>query len=601
MKKIGLLILIGLSLFTNLFAQDNKLQVKDFTCIVYGIISDEYYDMLTEIRDNKQNKDLINKSRINNILYTAYEQKGKTDELDKIKDYVKPSKKNLPKATGFIYVDKNGKNYIVTSLKNTWYCDKAYIEKIDFSKNETKVYKNLKKIAENANLNVSVFAFENDERPFTKGMPLALNQDLMDGEDLLNGKYDFSNDEYIWKVRKTIVSTSNYVDADKIVKILSSDSFENDTFSFIKDESSQVKYSLVGVYNDFSNDYGSSYITPAKEIKAFLDELNSKNGEKEKLQKNAEIFVNSLNKEYNYTNAILKYVSNSSLSTMNMSYYRFINKKSSTGYDYYSNRAFDNNPLEGYKNAYYKRWWYLYNTVPDKKSTKNSFSVKDVKITDTNKAVVEFQDENKENILTSNWVCEYSDWHIESICYTSDSKNASVDKNELNNKNGKSSKSGISSNFQEKGLIKFGLFVPVLENCTEKDSKDLIDSGKVWGATYSIEALVSKYFAFGISLNFVPTDLDTFRLISLDTAISFPFIFEETMIRTFGGAKIEWNLFTNAAAWAYSFDAGLEVIFNTFGFGANYEWLNIIPISKVSHKYDIQKVNFYFIWPDLFY
>ena len=71
--------------------------------------------------------------------------------------------------SGFVYVDKNGNNYVITNLHVVPLVENASIEFEDTQGN-VKKYENLKVIYADEKVDLAILAFANNEKPFKEGL-----------------------------------------------------------------------------------------------------------------------------------------------------------------------------------------------------------------------------------------------------------------------------------------------------------------------------------------------------------------------------------------------------------------------------------------------
>ncbi|GHT77660.1 hypothetical protein FACS1894130_02730 [Spirochaetia bacterium] len=136
-----------------------------------------------------------------NKLKSYYQKQGQDDVVKNIDNFLKGGF-----GSGFVYVDSNGNNYIIT---NNHVIRKAYTVSIEFEKQDgTKtVYDGLSLLAADEDMDIALLAFPPGIKPFTAGLALA-SQSPDDGDDVFSAGFPGAVGEAIWQFGRGSVSNA---------------------------------------------------------------------------------------------------------------------------------------------------------------------------------------------------------------------------------------------------------------------------------------------------------------------------------------------------------------------------------------------------------
>lgn len=197
MKKIFLLTVMLAAFSTGIFAESVN-QLKSKICIV----REDYFD------DTKKY-----------ILDSADEmnRKGYPDYYEYMQDCIGNSS-----GSGFVYVAKDGRNFVITNRHVVHRCEGASAE--FFLENGTsKKYEHLTVIATDENLDIAVLAFENNEKPFKSGLSF-YTKTLQDADEVWTAGYPGLGGEPVWQFGKGTITNSSVAIKDfidpKITKLI---------------------------------------------------------------------------------------------------------------------------------------------------------------------------------------------------------------------------------------------------------------------------------------------------------------------------------------------------------------------------------------------
>lgn len=127
------------------------------------------------------------------------ENKGNSDAVKSVDRYL-----TGPFGTGFVYVNDNGDNYVITNnhVINQAYSLKFTLEKGDGSKT---VYEGLKVLAVDEDLDVAVLTFTNNAKPFTAGLAFSI-EPVDEGENIFSAGFPGLGGTPIYQFGSGIIS-----------------------------------------------------------------------------------------------------------------------------------------------------------------------------------------------------------------------------------------------------------------------------------------------------------------------------------------------------------------------------------------------------------
>lgn len=179
MKKVSLIILVSL-LPILCFAQ-----VKDKVCIVRPNYSES---LINDIKDFNQ---LLKKLQVENP-----------------EEYIDNFINKGSSGSGFVYVAPDGKNYIIT---NRHVISDAKTSTVVFQNEEgddDKIFSGLEIFAANADLDLAILSFPNDERPFSDGLHLS-DSKIKDGTNVYTAGFPGLLGDPSWQFGSGIITNSN--------------------------------------------------------------------------------------------------------------------------------------------------------------------------------------------------------------------------------------------------------------------------------------------------------------------------------------------------------------------------------------------------------
>ena len=559
------------------FAQENDL--RSFVGVVREEFSDEQKEFWTSFAE---------------IL----KKDGNGGSASTIQNYLKS--KNF--GSGFVYVDSNGKNYVITN-KHVVPCAKnATIEFENPENGEKKKYEHLKLVAADEDIDLAIFEFENGENPFKFGLAFS-EKSVKDGEEVWAAGFPGFENKPLWQLGKGNITNAKVREKIFLNPEISSviqhsaiaDSGNSGGPLLVSDSSGRTGYKVVGI-NTWKVRYrqAANYSLPIQLVFSLLEKPNEEILRKN-LEKRAESFAKDLNDNKNYFYSVKKYVSNS-----------YANENISERYkkSLRKDREFfwmlRDGGLEGLR--YYRAWeiWQKYNTTETDDKDKKDENIEsldedfddedsDEKIPDTNHFEVEeisenaggfsvkFKDSLGENHLVSAWIYEEGQWRIKSITYTKESKNYGFEKKIPKNKN----HSGESKVSVE---TSFGVSKSKNLWAEDYDGNEIENIPNFWGGFFATDYWL-RFFGMGFKYEWQVSEFDTLKLFGWHVGLQVPLSVGEFSLNPFAKAGVQATIFSDDCVGGYYFEGGGEAIFSGFGLGAAAEYSRLYSANRNALNY----------------
>lgn len=158
-------------------------QVKNYVCVVRQQYYPSHIEFLEDLRD-------------------SLKKRGYSSYSEYVDNYLKGGF-----GSGFLYVDKDGKNYIVTNRHVVSQAASASVEFENADGSLTK-YEGLKVIITDDDIDLAVLAFEGDAKPFKNGLTI-YNGSLTDGQDVVSAGFPGLAGEPVWQFGKGSITNSS--------------------------------------------------------------------------------------------------------------------------------------------------------------------------------------------------------------------------------------------------------------------------------------------------------------------------------------------------------------------------------------------------------
>lgn len=419
MKK-KILILIMMCFASLIFAQ-----IKNYVGIVRQTLSSDTTAYFTEMKD-------------------SFTEEGFSQYAESVDYFLKGGF-----GSGFVYVDKNGNNYVITNLHVVPLAEKASIEFEDVQGN-TKKYENLKVIYADEKVDLAILSFANNEKPFKNGLKIS-SKILTDGQDVWSAGFPALGKDPSWQLGRGIVSNS----VAKVKEIVNPeistiiqhsaqvDSGNSGGPLLLQDATVQGGYTVVGVNTAKAiGRQAANFAIPASALVTFIDNAlsNKMTSTEESLIKESKEFADIFaEKDFDFTDIGL-FVSNEwILREGKMAIFNLINEPASSNKTTVMKIFANYSAFEGMRYAIALKIWQTLNLD---KSKEMSCSYKKVETANkSTKCVFAFK-QLKNNIETT-WIIENNKWKLTAW------QDVSFDK-KIKSKN---------KNYSETGLLMYENFI----------------------------------------------------------------------------------------------------------------------------------------------
>ena len=158
-------------------------QVKNYVCVVRQQYYPSHIEFLEELRD-------------------SLKKRGYSTYSEYVDSYLKGGF-----GSGFLYVDKDGKNYIVTNRHVVSQAASASVEFENADGSLTK-YEGLKVLITDDDIDLAVLSFEGDAKPFKNGLSLYAGT-LTDGQDVVSAGFPGLGGEPVWQFGKGSITNAS--------------------------------------------------------------------------------------------------------------------------------------------------------------------------------------------------------------------------------------------------------------------------------------------------------------------------------------------------------------------------------------------------------
>jgi S1-C subfamily serine protease len=331
--------------------------------------------------------------------------------------------------TGFIYVDNDGKNYIITNYHviNQSQSPSITFENQDGTKTK---FTDLKILMIDEDLDLALLAFPDGQNPFTNGMKIE-NDSLSDGDEIYAVGYPGFGRQPLWQFGKGIVSNA-------LVYLPKNDDWEDLKGPYIQ-HTAEVdpgnsggpllvniaqsrNYAVTGVNTlKATGRQAANYAIPANQLSNFIKQalLQTNDNEQKIFKTKLNLFVSALKKPDANFEHISNYISDKMVSL-------FL-KNINTGQDedLFNNniviskqeeKLFENiimklisDPIDGIK----KLAAYSFHNNIGLNLKDNDVSVKEIKLNENNSFYVSFFING--DTIAAQWIKEYGVWRIDNF------------------------------------------------------------------------------------------------------------------------------------------------------------------------------------------
>ncbi|MDR1905210.1 MAG: serine protease [Treponema sp.] len=344
-------------------------------------------------------------------LKAEFEKRAMGDAAKSVDNYLKGGF-----GSGFIYVDSNGDNYIIT---NNHVVNQAYTITITFEKLDgTKLkYENLTILAVDEVTDIAILAFPPGERPFTSGFSV-LNRPIREGEDVFSAGFPSLSGIPVWQFGRGMVSNASVMvpigdDPEENIGPYIQHTAQVDPGNsggplLVADQQAPTGYVVAGINTlSFRSRQAANYSIQIKNVLEFAGHiLSGKGSGQEEFDKRIESFLAGLSRNRAVYGHIAKYLSNEctamnaefALSDMLEKAPRSVQEEIIT--------VFVRDPVSGMGEAVA---WIIENSLRARSGVIRA-SLQDVSRQDDGSYKVNFTIQDK--TIESTWVKEYNIWRI---------------------------------------------------------------------------------------------------------------------------------------------------------------------------------------------
>lgn len=409
----------------SLFAFQATAQIRNYVGIVRGDYSPEMVSFLEEYRDNlKENG------------YTTYAKY--------VDAYLKGGF-----GSGFVYVDSDGTNYIITNRHVVSDSASASIEFEDAETGSKTKYENLSIFATDDDIDIAVLKFADGKNPFKTGLSLS-SVKVSDGEEVWSAGFPGLGGEPMWQLGKGVITNaSSRIKEllDPSISTLYQHSAEIDSGNsggpLLVKSNSAAGYDVVGI-NTWKAFYrqNTNYSIPSKVVKDFIDKkVNAGEEDSEKLLKEkTNKLVSKFNDSSEDFTVLAPFISKRAAEKNGKKSLEGVLKYSSTSVRNVVLAAFENSPIEGFRYALASEYWKKYALTDEDVQKYNDITY--AKNGNNVTATLVRDENNKKTVI--NWVEESGIWRIESMSFEGDAVESEESKKE---KKSSKSKASISPSY----------------------------------------------------------------------------------------------------------------------------------------------------------
>lgn len=287
MKKIILAAVTALAIVSTASAQ-----VKNYV----GVVREKHYKAFDEFLDELA-------SNLKNRGYASYS------------DYVKSYRKG-GFGSGFVYVDKDGKNYVITNRHVVSQAESASIE-FENDDGSTKKFENLSVLITDDDIDIAVLTFEGNAKPFKSSLSFNTSK-LSDGQDVISAGFPGLGGEPVWQFGKGSVTNASARIKDLIDPTISTviqhsaqiDAGNSGGPLLVASKSAATGYEVAGIntWKAVGRD-ATNFSIPAKLALGLIEKSKNPPADETMLSDRKKKFKNALSDSANDYTSIVKFVS----------------------------------------------------------------------------------------------------------------------------------------------------------------------------------------------------------------------------------------------------------------------------------------------------
>lgn len=490
--------------------------------------------------------------------------------------------------SGFVWVAKDGTNYIITNRHVVPNAETASVEFEDDATGEITKYEGLKVVATNDDIDIAILAFKDGEKPFTKGLELS-EAALTDGQEVWSAGFPGLGDQPVWQFGKGTVTNArarikDLLDPEISTIIQHSAQVDSGNSGGPLLIASGKNYLVVGIntwkaaYRDSTN-----FAIPAAQIKKMIDSISSPDAAtaEDRAFKMAQALGDS---KQSFT-SIVNFISYHKAAVDGQKDFESVLRFAPTSIRSQVAEVFNYNPSEGLRYACAYQLFKKYASTEDKTYTYKT----EVAERSDDKITITFTSGEGEDqkSFTTNWIKEHGLWRLDTQAV--EESTGSEDKKEKKEKKDKKSDGpvsfvGVSSDVM---LLLRGTF-----------ELPLSDQDKTFGA--DLQVFFSDYIGFGFGLCKVSADNRNQLAMQFEGVIRVPLDFTKFSVipyvqagPSFGGAASFEPLIN------FFYEAGLGFSIETSsnvepGFGVAFRGRKFMKFMRSYYEGSTSAILFYF-------
>ena len=348
MKKLSTALLV--LFFSSLLSA----QVKNYV----GIVREKYYPSHEEFL---------------NELADSLKRRGYSSYADYVKDYLKGGF-----GSGFIYVDKDGTNYVITNRHVVSQAASASIE-FENENGSTTKYENLSVVITDDDIDLAILRFEGNAKPFKAGLTFS-NTKLSDGQNVCSAGFPGLGNDPVWQFGKGSVTNASARIKELIEPSISTviqhsaqiDAGNSGGPLLIESKTAATGYEVVGIntWKAVGRD-ATNFSIPAQLALDLLKKSKMTSDDAAEKTKRSEMFKKTISDSANDYTSIVKFVSYDFASKYGEDYFDEILRYASSKVRNRIISEFAYDPIEGLR---YAVAYNLYDEFSGENSTEENLS-----------------------------------------------------------------------------------------------------------------------------------------------------------------------------------------------------------------------------------
>lgn len=466
--------------------------------------------------------------------------------------------------SGFVYVAKDGTNYVITNRHVVSQAATVSVEFEDGESGEIKKYENLKVLLTDDDIDIAILGFDAGAKPFKQGLTFS-SASVKDGQEVWSAGFPGLGSEPVWQLGKGSVTNAkarlkDLLDPSVSTIIQHSAQIDggNSGGPLMIASSSATGYDVVGIntWKAYRRD-STNFAIPADVIVKMLDRVGKKSSDKTDLIKaRTAKFAESLKDLSSDFTSIAKYISYERASVQGQDDFESVlhfapSSVRSTVLD-----AFSYDPAEGLR---YASAYQIWKKMSAKENDGKVFTVSAPAAKD--KAMsVEFTAEDSTKFETE-WIEEHGLWRLNAV--STDSKDSDSKKSDSKKKNDNS-----SSYFDSVKLDDF-------DHIHLCGGVDLSTKGYDKAIDLRASFLWNTLSGMEIDLQSFKHEDQSFFAFGPGYIIRVPLTFGQLALTPYAKAGVLMGVGDERVLIGWTLDAGLRILLNAqesfhFGIGAGY-------------------------------